>query len=79
MIIQVVDRAPAIELSDFPFNITGSSFLFSKKRHSFIPRGKKKDRRTSMARSQVSYVAKLAKLTQKNPITSPVQKVSGLG
>ena len=31
MIIQIVDRAPAIELSDLPFNITGSSFLFSKR------------------------------------------------
>ena len=70
MIIEIFDRAPAIEISDLPFNITGSSFLFSKKRHSFIPRGKKKDRRTS--RSQVSYVANLAKLTQKNQITSPL-------
>ena len=49
--IQIVDRAPTIELSDLPFNlitaVTGTSFYFSKKRHSFIPRGKKKDRRSS--------------------------------
>ena len=45
--IQIVDRAPTIELSDLSFNITGTSFYFSKKRHSFIPRGKKKDRRSS--------------------------------